>query len=262
MQLLQSFQRKIVVNIDAGNYLIKTAVSKEEVIASLQLRHLVFINEFLGESFPSGLDIDRYDTHFDHLVVIQKKSAEVIATYRMLASENFEDFYSNSEFDLLALSGMQGPFLEVGRACVHPNHRRSIVLNLLWRGISEYLNQTNCKFLMGCGSIKTQSTAEVGLLLRYFQSLSCVAEQNFEPRASYRMDFNASEAGPLSEHELVRAQKLVPPLFNSYLRAGAKVGSEPAWDRDFKCIDYLILLKKSDIDSVYGKRFGISAKET
>ena len=39
---LRDFQKKIEINIEIGNYLIKTAATKTEVIESLQLRHLVF----------------------------------------------------------------------------------------------------------------------------------------------------------------------------------------------------------------------------
>ena len=261
---LRQFQNKIEINIEAGNYLIKTAATKQEVIESLQLRHLVFIEEFIGKSNSTGLDIDRFDTFFDHLVVIEKKTSRVIATYRMLSSEFSRDFYSASEFNLSGLDTMQGPFLEIGRACVHPEHRRSIVLNLLWRGISEYLSLSGCEVLMGCGSVKTEDPAIAARLTRYFESRCYIAEQDFSPQSEYAMpDFQRQlDLAPVfNSEEEKQTLALVPPLFNSYLKAGAKVGRYPAWDREFKCVDFLILLKKSDIDSLYGKRFKIANKE-
>lgn len=252
---LKRFQKKIEINIEVGNYLIKTANTKDEVISSLQLRHLVFIEEFIGKSNATGLDIDRYDTFFDHLVVIDKKSNIVIATYRMLSSEFSSDFYSASEFDLSELAQLKGPYLEVGRACVHPQHRRSLVLNLLWRGISEYLNQSGCELLMGCGSIKTESPKQAAALTRYFESQNHLSALEFLPVTDYEMPgFNEAL---LQVADFSEAPQLVPPLFASYLKAGAKVGRTPAWDHEFKCIDYLILLSKSEIDAAFGKRFKI-----
>lgn len=255
---LKKFQNKIEINIEVGNYAIKTATTKQEVIASLQLRHLVFIEEFIGKKHPTGLDIDRYDTFFDHLVVIDKKSDTVIATYRMISSLFSEDFYSRSEFNLSDLAKMQGPFLEVGRACVHPDHRRSIVLNLLWRGISEYLNQSGCRVLMGCGSIKTESPAEAALLTTYFKKMGYVDEScTFTPLVNYTMPGFEEALAKISAIDEKRALELIPPLFLSYLKAGAIVGKVPALDREFKCIDYLIILDKNKMDEMFGKRFRI-----
>ena len=41
----------------------------------------------------------------------------------------------------------------------------------------------------------------------------------------------------------------LPKLFSLYLRYGAKVCGEPALDRFFKTIDYLVLLDLADLDA-------------
>lgn len=260
---LKKFHNKISIHIEVGSYVIKTATTKQEVISSLQLRHLIFIEEFLGRSNSTGLDIDRYDAFFDHLVVVDKKTDIIIATYRMLSSLFSDDFYSRSEFDLQGLLLMNGPFLEIGRACVHPDHRKSIVLNLLWRGIAEYLNQSNCEVLMGCGSIKTENPAQAALLTYFFEKNKYLVNANIcPPHAAYYLPgFEESlqlvNKNIWTESEEQTAQTLIPPLFNSYLKAGAKVCKTPAWDKEFKCIDYLILLEKNKIDEHFRKRFHI-----
>ena len=47
----------------------------------------------------------------------------------------------------------------------------------------------------------------------------------------------------------------LPPLLKGYLRLGARVASAPAWDRDFNCADFLIVLRKDHISARYAKHF-------
>jgi putative hemolysin len=60
---------------------------------------------------------------------------------------------------------------------------------------------------------------------------------------------------PLTEHELEPGSEVTSPqrdielpiLFKTYLRFGSKVCGPPAIDREFKTIDYLVLM---DIDTL------------
>ena len=47
----------------------------------------------------------------------------------------------------------------------------------------------------------------------------------------------------------------VPPLIKGYLRAGAWVCGEPAWDPDFNTADLLLLLPMTRINSRYVRHF-------
>ncbi len=46
-----------------------------------------------------------------------------------------------------------------------------------------------------------------------------------------------------------------PPLIKGYLRAGAWICGEPAWDPDFNTADLPILLPVSRLDARYAKHF-------
>jgi putative hemolysin len=48
---------------------------------------------------------------------------------------------------------------------------------------------------------------------------------------------------------------LVPPLIKGYLRVGAWVCSEPAWDPDFNTADLLLLLPMSRMNPRYMRHF-------
>ena len=47
--------------------------------------------------------------------------------------------YADTEFDLSALADLRPRTVEVGRSCVHPDHRSGTVLSLVWAGIGRYL---------------------------------------------------------------------------------------------------------------------------
>jgi putative hemolysin len=46
-----------------------------------------------------------------------------------------------------------------------------------------------------------------------------------------------------------------PALIKGYLRAGAYICGEPAWDADFNCADVLIMMPMSRVSPRYLKHF-------
>ena len=47
----------------------------------------------------------------------------------------------------------------------------------------------------------------------------------------------------------------MPPLLKAYLRMGARVCGEPAWDPDFNCLDFFVLLRLEDLPARYVQHF-------
>ena len=47
----------------------------------------------------------------------------------------------------------------------------------------------------------------------------------------------------------------MPPLIKGYLRAGSLVCGEPAWDPDFNCADFFMLMPMDRVDARYARRF-------
>lgn len=260
---LNFFKPQFHINIEVGSYIIRTAASKSEVRASLQLRHEVFYNEFRGTSHRTGLDVDRYDAFFDHLVVIDKSTQQVVATYRMHCGAADADFYSRSEFNLDDLRQLPGPFLEMGRACIQAGYRRGVILNLLWRGIAEYLKVSGGQYLIGCGSIKTEEAKTCALLSAYLtEKKFAVTTLACPPRTGYQLPnfqqhYREKILTTLDEAEVTLAESLIPGLLKSYLKIGAELFLEPAWDKEFKCVDYLVLLNKDRIVETYGKKYDL-----
>ena len=231
------------VNLTAGSYRARFALDSHELDAILRLRFQVFnveLDEGLDDSWSTHRDHDRFDAHCHHLLVEDSRTGTVIGTYRMQTrhmAEAGEGFYSADEYDLAKLPPeILASSVEVGRACIAKEHRNRQVLFLLWRGLATYMQRTGMRYLFGCSSINSQNPAE-GLRL----------ERQLRERGKVRDDF-LLEALPrlrcLAENQQVEATPDVdiPTLFGTYLRYGAKVCSEPAIDRDFKTIDFLVLL--------------------
>jgi putative hemolysin len=245
-----------------GPYVVKTAESSRELIESFRLRHEVFNQEFQGLKSP-GLDFDRYDYFFDHLIIVHKESSKIIGTYRLNCSAFSRESYTATEFDLSMLRLQPGPQLELGRACIHKDYRKGSVISLLWRGIAEYMKLSGSSLLFGCSSLKINDCREAALVYKYLLDQGSVTfEIPCQPTRKYQMkDFDAWYAffrRGLSEKQQQEAQELIPSLLRSYLKLGAQVVGEPAYDAEFDCVDLLTVVKKENLSNSLAERFQVN----
>src|SRR5437899_4266855 len=147
-------------------YAARLARSAEELRRAQQLRFEVFnleLGEGLAESYATGLDVDPFDEFCDHLIVEELATSEIVGTYRLqtgqLAAAN-RGYYSEREFDFTPYEPFRCEMIELGRACVHADHRNFNLLQLLWRGIACYAVERNARFLIGCSSISSPDPIE------------------------------------------------------------------------------------------------------
>jgi putative hemolysin len=258
---VHKFKAKIELSIEVGPYQIKTAKTSDELIESFKLRHEVFNQEFRGIE-GDGLDFDKYDYFFDHLIIVHKESKKIIGTYRLNCSSFSKESYTALEFDISLLRLQAGPHLELGRACIHRNYRKGSVISLLWRGIAEYMNKSKSNTLFGCSSLKINSAREAALVFKYLMDQGHMTlEFPCKPTKDYLMkDFDAWYTffkDGLSEKQAQEANDLVPSLLKSYLNLGAKIACEPAYDKEFACIDLLTVLKKENLAISLAEKFQV-----
>lgn len=233
-------RRILARSASACDYSVRMASCAEDLRAAQTLRFLVFnleLQEGLESSFLTLRDEDPYDAGCDHLLV--EVGGEVVGTYRMQtgtrAAQNL-GFYSAQEFDLSPFEAIRGQVLELGRACVHSEHRNLQVLSLLWRGIAAYAREHGCRYLLGCSSLTSQDPEE-GLAL--FEMLS---NRHLAPESLRTKPLPGWECPvPQQERDPAPVPK-APKLLSAYLSIGAKICAPPALDREFKTIDFLTLL--------------------
>lgn len=232
--------------VRSKDYQVKIAKLTDEVTAAQRLRYEVFnleLGEGLAESRQSGLDCDAYDIQCDHLIVEEIASGRTVGTYRLQTGQTAKEgigYYSEQEFDLSPFEPFRDRILELGRACIHRDHRRRSVLDLLWKGIAAYAKERNCGYLLGCSSLTSQDPAEGWAVYRLLEP-GHLAPPEFRtaPLPHCRME----EGGPVLE------SAKVPRLFAAYLKIGACIAGPPAIDRDFGTIDFLTLLDLERIAS-------------
>jgi putative hemolysin len=229
----------------SATYEVALATTLEEVCACQRLRYEVFNTE-LGEGLESShqlrLDRDRFDVICDHLLVREMETGQVVGTYRMQTgyrAKGNAGYYSEEFFDFAPYEALRGQTLELGRACVHREHRDSVVLMLLWKGIFRYAQETGARFLVGCSSLTSQDPAEGQALFDKLCPAYLVnALLRTVPRDSHALPF-AEPAGQMAVE--------APRLLRTYLELSAKICGPPAIDREFKTIDFLTLLDLEEI---------------
>lgn len=259
---IRNFEPKISFSIDKGDFIVKTAQDPEEVIQALQLRHEVFYEEILHKKKMRNLDIDRFDNICDHLLVLEKGGNKVIGTYRFNSSLYSDEFYSATEFDISNILKLKGNKLELGRACIHKDHRNGITISLLWAGIAEYLKASESKYLFGCSSIKTTDFFQIAGIYRFVKDNHLSSEDlRVFPVRKFKvkgLDDYAEFLGKAhGAYDSKIARKMLPSLLKTYLRAGAAVCGEPALDEDFKCIDLLTLMDVEKMQESFSRKFEV-----
>jgi putative hemolysin len=236
----------------ASRYHVSLAVDDSEIREAQRLRYQVFAEEMgarLSSDLP-GHDIDRYDPFCDHLLVRELAHGEVVGTYRILPPDSARrvgSYYSEQEFDLTRLAFLRPRMAELGRSCVHRDHRSGGVIARLWMGLADYMTHYGYETVIGCASI---GMADGG----HLAASVCrqITERHLAPiewRASprYRLPVESLDDGRTSA---------LPPLIKGYTRLGAMVCGEPAWDPDFNTADLLMLLPMAQLNHSYARRFG------
>jgi putative hemolysin len=208
-------------------------------VAAQRLRFEVFnleLNEGLDAAYLSGLDADQFDGYCDHLLVEETQTGRVVGTYRLqtgqLAATN-GGYYSAQEFDFTPFEPIRCETVELGRACVHKDHRRLAVVNLLWRGIAIYATERRARYLVGCSSLTSQDAA-AGMAMYEGLAADHLVEEAFRTQAIGKYRIGAVDP-------CVQTPP-VPKLLRAYLSLGAKICGAPALDQNFKTIDFLTLL--------------------
>jgi putative hemolysin len=244
-----------------SRYEVRLARDRKEVEAAQKLRYRVFYTE-MG-ALPSSpmtaqrRDFDDFDRVCDHLVVIDHlrdgDSPWVVGTYRMLrkavAQKQF-GFYSESEFDLHELLSYPGECMEVGRSCVESESRRGVVIQLLWRGIAEYINQHDIQLLFGCASFPGTDSEALASPLSYLYH-NHLAPKGLRPRAKNDLCVDMNNQ-PIDNNNTAGN---LPPLIKGYLRVGAYVGDGAVIDRQFNTTDICVVVKTDNITRRYQRHY-------
>ncbi|MBI1892018.1 MAG: GNAT family N-acetyltransferase [Burkholderiales bacterium] len=237
--------------LSSSKFVLSLAKTVEEVREVQRLRYRVFIEDMFLSALanPDRLDRDEFDEHCDHLIVRDTDTLKVVGTYRVLspqAARRMGRYYSEQEFDLARLEHLRVRMAEAGRACIDPVYRTGAVIMLLWSGLAAYMKKEGCEYLIGCASLSLADGGQnVGAIYHALsKSHLAPAEYRVRPRLPY----------PVGEYA-PQCQAFIPPLIKGYMRGGAWVCGEPAWDPDFNSADLFLLLPLVKLDSRYARHY-------
>lgn len=233
----------------ASGLQVRWACHLDDVRAAQRLRFEVFAGEMgarLSTPLP-GHDIDLFDDFCEHLLVCDVATGAVVGTYRVLTpvqARRVGSTYSDTEFDLTRLRQVRDRMVELGRSCVHPDHRQGGVILALWGALGGFMQRNALDVMIGCASIPMHHDGRLAASL-----WRQVREHHLAP-----IDWHVRPRLPLPVDRLDGSLEVEPPaLIKGYLRLGARVLGPPAWDPDFNTADLPMLMRLADLPARYRK---------
>jgi putative hemolysin len=225
---------------------VSWARHQDEVREAQGLRYQVFAVE-MGARLAApagqaaGLDVDVFDAYCEHLLVRAGEDGPVVGTYRVLtpdAARRAGGYYCDTEFDLTRLRGLRSRLVEVGRACVHAEHRSGGAILALWGALAAFMARNGLDTMIGSASVSMRDGGH-----RAASLWAQLAREHLAP-----IDCQVRPRLPLPVAQLRQDLQVEPPaLIRGYLRCGARLMGAPAWDPDFNTADLPLLLRTADL---------------
>ncbi len=238
-----------------GGIAVSWAVHQDEVREAQRLRYRVFAEEMGARLSGSiaGHDIDLFDDFCEHLLVRSTTTGEVVGTYRVLTpaqAQRVGSTYSDTEFDLTRLRSVRERMVELGRSCVHPEHRHGGVIMALWGALAEFMQRNRLDVMVGCASIPMWRNGVV------CGDVAASIWEQLRHTHLAPLEYQVYPRLPLPVEQMDTSLAVEPPaLIKGYLRLGARVLGAPAWDPDFNTADLPMLMRIEDLPARYRKHF-------
>ena len=251
------------VELRAGEIEIRLAETEDEVREAQALRYRVFYEEMSAKPTPEmqkvRREFDSFDPYCDHLLVIdrsRKPDERVVGTYRLLrraAAARRGQFYSVDEYDIHGILAYAGEILELGRSCIEADYRQRSVMQLLWRGIADYVMYYEIGLMFGCASFPGIDPSAHALAFSYLYHFY-LAPANLRPRAlpDRYVDMNML---PKDKVDTRAALAQLPPLVKGYLRLGGFVGDGAVVDPQFGTTDVSVVVVTDRVTGKYYRHY-------
>lgn len=243
------------------------------------LREIAF--RMVGEGSNLRRDIDKYDSHYLHLILWDNEELEIVGAYRLadtqavIKEHGTKGLYTNTLFEL---TDKMAPYLsqglELGRSFVQPKYWGKRSLDYLWYGIGAFLNKyPHYRYLFGPVTISNALPQTAKELLVYFYQLYFGTDRLMAPSRSpfilhktvteqlktqftgtdYKADFTQLK------HLLANMGTSVPTLYKQYSELTEDEGVkfiDFGVDKDFNdCIDGLVLVDITKLKSKKRQRY-------
>ena len=245
----------------------RLAITEAEVLAAQKLRYQVFVKEFGAKVSKRNkideIEADKFDCFCDHLILIDNwakghsNQPSIVGTIRLMESQVAESalgFYSATEYNLDKLIRGNEKSLEIGRACVDKNYRRSLAIHLLWLGLAEYIINRDITLMFGVASFHGTAATKFGSALTLLkEKFSAPKSLNFKAKQVGYLDMSVI---PVDFLDHKKAMDQMPSLLKAYLRMGALVSDGAFIDTKFNTIDVGLMAITDLISKKYKGLYG------
>ncbi|MES9990607.1 MAG: lysophospholipid acyltransferase family protein [Candidatus Thiodiazotropha sp.] len=244
-----------------------------------RLRELSFRK--VGEGTGKRRDIDKYDTHYRHLVLWDDNELEVVGSYRIgeagtiIKEQGMQGLYTASLFkfdDIFTPYAEQA--IELGRSFVQPRYWGSRALDYLWQGLGSYLrHHPEIKYMFGPVSISARfPKAARDLMVVFYKHYFGCQNRLGVSKIPYQLDRASQEEfarhfrGDDLEQDLQELKNqlalynvTIPTLFKQYTdlcEPGGVCFLDFGKDPDFaSCTDGMILVSVERVKASKRKRY-------
>ncbi|MFT6674204.1 MAG: putative hemolysin [Sulfitobacter sp.] len=246
----------------ATGFHVRLAETEQDLRAAQRLRYEVFVTELGGGGalvdHDAKLERDRFDPFFDHLLLFDTGTDQVVGVYRLMRQDMARQaggFYSADEYDLGVLENSGRRILELGRSCLHPDYRGGMAMHHLWMGLADYVDTHAIEVLFGVASFHGTdiTTLTQPLSLLHHRHLAA-PDLRVKAREKSFQNMNL-----INEDNLLRKQAMMqmPSLIKAYLRLGGCVGEGAFVDHGFNTVDVCLIMDTAQLNArqarIYGK---------
>ncbi|MEM9524236.1 MAG: GNAT family N-acyltransferase [Pseudomonadota bacterium] len=229
-----------MLGLRKGRYAARMAENPADIEAAQRLRHLAFIASSGTATRPDGPELDRdaFDDRCRHILIEETCSGQLVCCFRMLplaAGSEISRSYSAQYYELSALHAFEGPIVEMGRFCVHPERADPDILRVSWGAMAKYVDDTGVKLLFGCSSfqgIEADAYMDAFALLKERH----LAPKRWLPKVKAPRVFRFASLLRRQKPDLKRAMSRMPPLLRTYLVMGGWVSDHAVIDDDMNTL--------------------------
>lgn len=191
------------------------------------------VQRLRGQAFqrPGGVDSDHFDPLCDHVMIEESKSGDLVCCFRFLPLPNgreIERSYSAQYYELSALHDFQGPMVEMGRFCIHPDWTDPDILRVAWGAMTAYVDAQGVEMLFGCASFAGTDAEQYTDAFAMLKARH-LAPRRWLPRVKAPKVFRFAERLRRNPDAKL-AMGRMPPLLRTYLMMGGWVSDHAVVD--------------------------------
>ena len=224
-----------------GRYAARIAEGDDDLRRAQELRHLTFIASSGADLSPdraAGRDADDFDDLCTHVLVEDQRSGTLVCCFRLLPLKSGGEIgrsYSAQYYNLSALEAFDGPMVEMGRFCIHPDCKDPDILRVAWGAMTGFVDAAGVEMLFGCSSFHG---TEAGAYLDAFALLkdAHLAPKRWLPRVKAPNVFRFAKRLRQRSPDARQAMLVMPPLLRTYLLMGGWVSDHAVVDRDLNTL--------------------------